>query len=144
MKANGLYAKISCKKPDDTIHIMFENFSSLSLFTTGHLQHKKIRQLNKLIGEYGVDLLPGCKTRTDWQFVTDKENKFMNLFGNSNPTRGMCASNVNDGKVKQDQWGDTCITVVGWFSSFVKATGIDLTSLGRWSWLHVGGGGKRT
>ncbi len=66
MEANGLYGKISCKKPDDTIRIMFENFSSLSLFTTGHLQHKKIQQLNKLIGEYGVDLLAGCKTRTDW------------------------------------------------------------------------------
>jgi hypothetical protein len=42
MEANGLYGKISCEKSDDTIRIMFENFSSLSLFSTGHLQHKKI------------------------------------------------------------------------------------------------------
>jgi hypothetical protein len=144
MEANGLYGRISCDKPDDTVRIMFENFSSLSLFTTGPLRHKKIRQINKLAGEYSVDLLAGCETRTDWRFVTDEESKFTNLFGNGNPTRGMCASNVKDGKVKRDQWGGTCITAVGHFSSSVKISGINTTGLGRWSWLHVGGGGKTT
>ena len=27
--------------------------------------------------EYGVDLLAGCKTRTDWLFVSNVENKFV-------------------------------------------------------------------
>ncbi len=89
MEANGLYGKIFCEKPDATICIMFENFSSQSLFITGHLQHKKIRQLNKLIGEYRVmDLLAGCKTRTDWRFLMDEENKFMNLFWKWQPYQG--------------------------------------------------------
>jgi len=144
MLANGLYGKISCDKPDDTVRIMFENFSSLGLFATGPLRHKKIRQINKLAGEYSVDILAGCETRTDWRFVTDEESKFTNLFGNGNLTRGVCASNVNDGRVKRDQWGGTCITAVGRFSSSVKLTGIDITGLGRWSWLLVGGGGKTT
>ena len=32
----------------------------------------------------------------------------------------------------------------GHFSSFVTEVGSDASGLGRWSWLHVGGGGKTT
>ncbi len=123
---------------------MYENFSSLSIFTVGLARHKKVRQLNKLMSDYSVDLLPGCGTRTDWHFVSSKEDRFCSLFGNGQPTRGVCASNTNDGMIKRDQWGGTCIMAAGRFSSFVTEVGSDASCLGRWAWLYVGGGGKTT
>ncbi len=88
---------------------------------------------DKLIRDYGMDIMAGCETRTDWQFATREEDRFGNLFGNGHPTRGCCTSNTNDGKVKQDQWGGTCITAVGCFSSFMMEVGVDASGLGRWS-----------
>jgi hypothetical protein len=37
----------------------------------------------------------------DWRFITEEDNKYCNLFGNGLPTRGVCASNINDRKVKR-------------------------------------------
>ena len=142
--ASGQYGTVPRLKPDDTIRMMYKNFSSLSLFSIGPRKHAKIRQLNKIIRDYGVDVLSGCETRTDWQFVSDEDSKFENLFENGQPTRGICAHNRNDPKIKRDQWGGTCVTTIGRFSSFIIATGTDTTGLGRWSWVYVGGGGKFT
>jgi len=138
------YGNIPHDKPDDSIRLIYEHFSSLSLFLVGPMHHKKIQQINKLMSDYEVDILAGCKTQTDWQFVDSEEDKNSNLVGNGRPTRGACGYNINDGKIKQDQWGGTCISAFGWLSSFVTDTSIDSTGLGRWSWLYVGGGGKTT
>ncbi len=99
----GVYGRISREKPDNVVCLMYENFSSLSLFVKGVLHHKKIRQLNALAHEYNVNLLAGCKTRTDWRFVENKEDCFCNLFGGGKPTRGSCAFNTNNAKIKRDQ-----------------------------------------
>jgi hypothetical protein len=123
---------------------MYENFSSLSVFSTRAMRHKKIRQINKLMTDYGVDILAGCETRTDWQFVESEEDRYCNLFGNGHPTRGVCGYNINNKKMKRDQWGGTCISAFGQLASFITATGVNLTGLGRWSWIRVGGGGKTT
>jgi hypothetical protein len=96
---------------------MYENVSRLGMFVQGPSRHIKVRQLNKLIQEYGVDLLARCEMRTNWRFIADKEDKFYNLFESKQPTRGSSASNTNDGKIKQDQWGGTCIITMGQFSS---------------------------
>jgi hypothetical protein len=61
-ESNGLYGHISTSKPDDVICIMYENFSSLGLFAMGPMHHKKIHQVNKLMSDYGIDFLAGCKT----------------------------------------------------------------------------------
>jgi hypothetical protein len=110
----------------------------------GPARHKKVRQLNKLMADYGDDVLAGCKTWTDWRFIKKEDNRFHNLFGNGQLTHGSHASNISDHKIKRDQWGDTCITASGRFASFVTLTGANTMSLGRWSWIYVGGRGKLT
>ena len=85
---SGVYGRVSLEVPDDAIQVMYKNFLSLSLFATGTGQHKKIRQINKLMGDYGVDILAGCETCTDWWFATREEDKFHNLFGQGQWTRG--------------------------------------------------------
>jgi hypothetical protein len=135
MEASGVYGWIDSDRPDDVIQLMYKIISSLSLFATGNSQHKKIWQINKLIGDYGIDLLAGCETHTDWQYVTDKDNKFHNLLGRGQQTRGAVGHNINNEKIKRDQWGGTCVTTVGRLSSFVTETGVDSTGLGQWSWF---------
>ena len=96
LENGGSHGRVSRVKPDDVVRIMYENFSSLGVFGEGPTKHRKIRQINKLIKDYGVDIMAGCETRTDWRFVTMEANKFENLFGNGLPTKGVCASNAND------------------------------------------------
>jgi hypothetical protein len=93
-----VYGRILTEKPDSVVEIVYKNFSSLGIFVEGPTWHKKVWQLNKLSREYGVDLLVGCKTRTDWHFVTREEDRFCNLFGNGLLTRGVFAMNTNNGK----------------------------------------------
>jgi hypothetical protein len=77
------------------------------------------------MADYSVDVLARCKTRTNWQFVTDKDSRFPNLLRNDQPSQGVYAHNANNIKIKQDQWGGACITTVGRFCSFVVETGKD-------------------
>ena len=97
VEEEGIYGRIHSKKPDNVVRIMIKNFSSLRLFVEGPARHKKVRQLNKLVRDYGVDLLVGCKTRTDWRYIFNEEDRFCKLFGNGQPTRGVFAANINDG-----------------------------------------------
>jgi hypothetical protein len=92
---------------------MYKHFSSLGLFAGGPLQHRKVQQLNKLMSDYGIDILAGCKARTDWRFVTNEEDKFCNLFGNGQPTQGRHSFNNYDQKIKRAQWGGACFTAIG-------------------------------
>jgi hypothetical protein len=117
---------------------MYKNFSSLGLFTEGPARHKNVRQLNKLMADYGIDVLASCETQTDWQFVKKEEDSFCNLFGNGQPTRGSHASNINDHKIKRDQWGGTCVNASRRFASFVTLTGVDTTV---WLLYHTNRGG---
>ncbi len=103
----------SNEKPDNLVQMTYENFSSLSIFVEGCQKQKKIRQLNKLIKDYGVDLLAGCETRADWQFVTNEEDRFCNLFGNGQPALGLLALNNNDAKIKWDQWEGMYLVATG-------------------------------
>ena len=54
MESRGAYGNIPRIKPDDSIRLMYENFSSLGVFSTGAMRHKKIRQINNLMTDYGV------------------------------------------------------------------------------------------
>ncbi len=113
MEGSRGYGGILRDKPNDVVQLMYEFFSSLGMFVAGPSRHKKVRQLNKLIREYGVNLLAGCETRTNWCFKANEEDRFCNLFGNGQLSRGSSVSNTNDGKIKWDQWGGTCITTMG-------------------------------
>ncbi len=51
------------------------------------------------MGDYGIGLLAGCETHTDWQYVTNEDNKFHNIFGRSQRTCGAAGHNINDEKI---------------------------------------------
>ncbi len=85
-EAKGAYGQILVDKPDNVAHMMYKNFSNLSIFADGPRKHKKIHQLNKLASDYGVDLLSGCETRTDWWFSRMKRAGMDNLLGDCVPS----------------------------------------------------------
>ena len=98
----GVYGRVPCDKPNNVIQLIYENFSSICMFAESARCHKKIQQLNKLLRDYGGNLLAGCETRTDWWFITKEEDRFGNIFGDESSTRGIVASNINDDKICQD------------------------------------------
>ncbi len=140
----GKYGWRERNRPDDVVQVMYKNFSSLGLFVERPARHKKVGQLNKLMADYGIDVLAGCETWTDWQFIKKEDDRFCNLFDNGQPTPGSHTLNINDYNIKRDQWGGTGVTASGRFASFVTLQGAETTGLGRWSWIYVGGGGKLT
>jgi hypothetical protein len=139
----GKYGQLEKRKPDDIICIMFENFSNLRIFVLGKEKGMKIWQINKLMEEYNVDIMAGCKTRVDWRFTESTTNGFNSLIAQRQQRRGICAHSINK-YVHQDQWGGTCMVAVRCLSTMTVATGVDSIGLGRWAWMHMGGGGKAT
>ncbi len=109
MEGEGVYGRIHSKKPDNVVRIMIKNFSSLRLFVEGPARHKKVRQLNKLVWDYGVDLLAGCKTRMDWHYIVKEEDRFCNLFGSGQPTRGCLQQISMMGKLSRTNGGESVL-----------------------------------
>jgi hypothetical protein len=120
---------------------MFKNFSSLCLFVQGKEKCRKIRQINKFMKEYNVDVMAGFKTWVDWRFTKPTMNGFDSLFAQGQQRHGVCAHNINE-YVRRDQWGGTCLVSVGRISTIIVSTGVGMTGLGRWAWIYIGGGGK--
>jgi hypothetical protein len=137
----GKYGQLEKAKPDNTIRVMFENFSSLRLFAQGKEKGRKIHQINKLMKDYNVDVMAGWETRVDWRFTKPIANRFDSLFAQGQQRRGVYTHNINE-YVRQDQWGGTCMVAVGRIPTMVKATGMDIMGLGWWAWVYMGGGVK--
>ncbi len=130
MTTKGAYGFLSCDKPDNVVCMMYKNFSSLLLFAKGPKKHVKICHLNKLLTDFGIDVIAGCETRTDWHFVTKEESRFANLFGNGRLTRGSSTHNINDPKIKRDQWGGKCTQLWCGFFPLLLQQGLILWDLG--------------
>jgi hypothetical protein len=58
-------------------------------------------------------------------------------------TRSVVAHNINEG-MQQNQHGGCAMMVMGHFSAEVGETGVDHYGLGRWCWMRVGSGDKKT
>ena len=143
IRKSGQYGHVDKTKPDNTVRVLFENFNSLGVFSTGCARRKKIRRLKKLLKEYDVDLFAGCKTQCDWRFAEDHE-RFENLFGQGQDRKSVVGFNKTEAKITRRQHGGTAMMALGRLSSQVLDSDSDTTGLGRWCWMRVGGGGKET
>jgi hypothetical protein len=138
MQKLNKYGHIPHLKPSHSIRIAMENFNSLCVLS-GNV---KINELNNMCREYTVDILCGCKTQIDWQQVP-QARKFQNLFGAGTETRSVFAHNINK-RMRPNQFGGCAMMAFNTISSQVISTGIDTTGLGRWCWMLLGSGRKRT
>ena len=132
------YGKAPGSKPDNCVRIVMENFNSLGIFTNG----VKINALNKLCRKFKTDILAGCETQADWRQATD-EQQFRNIIGVGMDTRSVVAHNINE-RMQRNQHGGCAMMVMGRFSAEVGDTGVDHYGLGRWCWMRVGSGDKKT
>ena len=132
------YGKALGAKPDNCVRVVMENFNSLGVFTNG----VKINALNKLCRKFNSDILAGCETQVDWHQATD-EQQFRNIIGIGMDTRSVVAHNINE-RMKRNQHGGCAMMAMGRFSAEVVETGVDHCGLGRWCWMRVGSGDKKT
>ena len=132
------YGKAPGSKPDNCIRVVMENFNSLGVFTNG----VKINALNKLCRKYNTDILAGCETQADWRQASN-EQQFRNIIGVGMDTRSVVAHNINE-RMKRNQHGGCAMMAMGRFSAEVVETGVDHYGLGRWCWMRVGSGDKKT
>ncbi len=115
-----------------------ENINSLRV-TSGN---SKISAINNLLQDFKEDMLCGCKTRVDWRMVP-QDRCFHNLFGRRSETRSVVTHNINE-RMRTNQFGGCAMMALGMISPEVVDSGVDSTGLGRWCWIQLGLGTKKT
>jgi hypothetical protein len=115
-----------------------ENSNSLGIFANG----TKINSLNKLCRQFNTDILGGCKTQAYWCQASE-EQQFRNVIGIGMESMSVVAYNINEW-MQRNQHGRCTMMAMGRFSTEVLETGVDPYGLGRWCWLKVGSGDKKT
>jgi hypothetical protein len=115
-----------------------ENLNSLCV-TSGNM---KITTINNLCGDFKFDVLCGCKTQIDWRMVP-RSQWFDKLFGMGTETRSVVAHNINE-RMLINQYGGCAIMAMNSISAEVQNTGVDSTGLGRWCWICLGSGQRKT
>jgi hypothetical protein len=99
-------------------------------------------QLESPVQKFRTDILAGCETQADWRQATD-EQQFRNIIGVGMDTRSVVAHNINE-RMQRNQHGGCAMMAMGRFSAEVGETGVNHYSLGRWCWMRVGSGDKKT
>ncbi len=132
------YGHTPHEKPSDSIRLVMENFNSLCV-TSGS---KKITPINNLCRDFKVDILCGCETQTDWRMVPSSR-QFNKLFGMGTETRSVVAHNINECMLV-NQYGGCAIMAMNTISAEVQDTKVDGTGLGRWCWIQLGSGVRKT
>jgi hypothetical protein len=115
-----------------------ENFNNLRVMS----RNAKVNAFNNLCRDFKVDILCICKTQVDWRMVP-QDWQFHKLFGVGTETRSVVTHNVNE-RIQQNQFGGCAMMAMGTMSPKVVKSGVDFTGLGRWGWMMVGSGMKKT
>jgi hypothetical protein len=126
------------EKPDHSTRIVMENFNSLCV-TSGN---SKINGINNLCRDFKVDILCGCETQVNWRQVPES-CQFHNLIGAGTQTRSIVVHNINE-KMRVNQYGGCAIMAMNTIAPEVVESGVDHTGLGRWCWIQIGSGKKKT
>jgi hypothetical protein len=132
------YGHAPREKPSNSIRLVMENFNSLCITS----RNKKITAINNLCCNFRVDLLCGCETQVDWRMVPNTR-QFDKLFGRGTETRSVIAHNINE-HMLTNQYGGCAIMAMNTISAKVQETGVDGTGLGRWCWIRLGSGPRKT
>jgi len=140
----GRYGDVPKQKPPNVIRGVLENFNSLEVFTGMQNGDRKAKTIDRLCRDYDADFLAGTEPQADWRFAPE-ERQFKNLLGKGRQTQSVVGYNSTE-ELERSQAGGTCLMAFDRFSSFVnvRESGADARNLGRWCWLVVEGGGKRT
>jgi hypothetical protein len=75
--------------------------------------------------------------------MVPQDQCFHNLFGTGLETRSVVAHNTNE-RMRPNQYGGCAMMAMGTLSPKVVNSGVDFTGLGRWCWIRLGSGSKKT
>jgi hypothetical protein len=132
------YGHAPREKSDHSIRIVMENFNSQCITSS----NSKINAINNLRQDFKVDILCGCKTQVNWRQVPES-CRFHNLIGAGTQTRSIVVHNINK-KMRVNQYGRCAIMAMNTIAPEVVESGVNHTGLGRWCWIRIGSGKKKT
>ena len=137
----GAHGYVPEIKNDNIIRLACENVNSLSLYQKGS---KKIRKLLNLISRHQTDGM--CMVEHGINFghaeSTGEQSK-EGIFSSISGSRISAGYNKHENNNRY-MTGGTIVSTFSRLSSFVIEQGVDMTGLGRWSWILVGSGDHRT
>lgn len=106
------------------------------------MQDWKIDHLNSLDSSLNIDVLAGCERNLELHQI-DKHHQLLDLLIPRTSKCGIVAHNTMGDILHQAQHGGAMVTAFGRLCDAFCETdsaGLDLTKLGRWSWIHLGNG----
>ena len=121
------------------MRVYFENFNSLSTEKKGG-QHWKLRVVDALRKKSGTQVMGGLELQTNWDKISS-HNQYHELFGKGEDRTSIVAHNEHSEIF--NQYGGTAMSVFGRMSSYITS-GKDDTGLGRWLWMAIDSGYKKT
>ena len=135
----GGHGYIPDVKGDNIVRLGCENANSLSLYDP---PLTKLRKLLSLHNKYQTD--GACIVEHGTNFLmAPVGQRPEDIFAAFRGSRVSAAHNIHEQHSCYQQ-GGTLTTAFTCLAGYVTATGVDPTSLGRWSWVQVGSGEHRT
>ena len=124
-------------KTDNTVRVSFESYNSLMLFGPSHKRDK----LKKLKAKYDLDVMCGTEIGANLRMLP-ADAKFNDIMAAS-VRQTIAASNEHE-NFEKSLPGGVGMMVFGRLSNFVTAKDKDYLGLGRWCYVQVGTGVKKT
>jgi hypothetical protein len=120
----GGYGFIEDKKPDDTMRLCLENYNNLQYFTDTK-ERSKINMIDHTRQRLRADATAGTETGVDWIIAKGQGgDAYHDLFGLGEDKKSVCAHNETE-HIAKSQYGGTCMTAFGVFSSHIKSPSLD-------------------
>ena len=123
------------RKSNKITRLFYENLNGLN-------NSWKVRRLSALRNAMNLDLICGTEPNRK-QSSSSARSLAETIFCNTPYIQTVSSSNRHE-NFDPRQRGGTLMATGGDLATRVVGTGGDFTSLGRWSWLLVGTGGRRT
>ncbi len=135
----GGHGYVPDNKGDNIVRLGCEHATSLNLYDP---RSTKLRKLLSLHNKYQTD--GACIVEHGTNFLMALVGQRPeDIFAAFRGSRVSAAHNIHEQHSRYQQ-GGTLTAAFTCLSGYVKATGVDPTGLGRWSWVQVGSGQHRT
>ena len=135
----GGHGHIDKTRPDGVVRVYLENFNSLSVEKRGG-QYWKPGATDALRKKTGAEIMGGVELQANWPKIKS-HNQYHELFGKGEERIPIAAHNFHSDVY--NLYGGTAMSVFGSMSRNTTP-GMDTTGLGRWSWMAIDSGFRKT
>ena len=120
------------EKDDGCVRFVFENFNGLAPWYT---RNDKIILARRFLHRIKADCYMGAECRAQWDLLRHA-NKLEQMFKSEVQIKAIASHNVHEDDTRAQE-GGTAIIAFDQLASLQNSAGVDLTGLGRWSWIKI-------